>query len=98
VIRSARSGLGILALGVVAVTAQSTHAFLLIDRCLDAGGRYLSGPPRCALAGNVTRPLGALPSRTGEWMLALGPACLAGGLVYGMGRVLLRRGSRAGGR
>ena len=52
--RDQRVGLLLITLSVVAFTAHSTHGFLLVDACLDAGGRYLSGPPRCDFGGAAT--------------------------------------------
>ena len=94
--RNQRFGLLMIALTVVVFTAHSTNSFLVIDACLDAGGRYLSEPPRCDFGGTV-RKLGSLPRRGGAWLLALGPAALLGCLVYLTGRAALRRASRDAG-
>lgn len=93
--RQQRVGLLLIALSVVVFTAHSTHAFLLVDACLDAGGRYLSGPPRCDLDGATA--LGRVPQRSGSWLLALVPAGLAGCLVYLVGRAALGRAARDAG-
>lgn len=89
--RDHRVGLLLIALSVVAFTAHSTRGYLLVDACRDAGGRYLREPPRCEVGGAGARRLGTLPQRRGAWLLTLGPACLAGGAVYALGRAALRR-------
>jgi hypothetical protein len=95
--RNQRFGLLMIALTVVVFTAHSTQSFLLIDACLDAGGRYLSGPPRCDFGGGAARKLASLPRRSGAWLLALGPAAMLGYVVYVAGRAALRRASRDAG-
>ncbi|MGZ8378282.1 MAG: hypothetical protein ACXWZS_10485 [Gemmatirosa sp.] len=92
--RNQRFGLLLIALSVVAFTAHSTHAGLLIDACLDAGGRYLSAPPRCDLGGAAAGALSRVPQRDGAWLIALVPASLAGALVYLIGGAALRRVAR----
>ena len=91
--RNQRFGLLMIALTIFVFTAHSTNSYLVIDACLDAGGRYLSNPPRCALVSG-TRRLGTLPERRGAWLLAVGPAALLGCVVYATGRAALRRASR----
>ena len=95
--RDQRVGLLLITLSVVAFTAHSTHGFLLVDACLDAGGRYLSGPPRCDFGGPATEALDRVPQRRGAWLLALAPASLLGVLVYVIGRAALRRVSQDAG-
>ena len=94
--RDQRIGLLLIALTVVVFMAHSTHGFLLVDACLDAGGRYLSEPPRCDF-GATTERLDRVPQRAGAWLLALVPASLLGALVYAVGRFALRRVSRDAG-
>jgi hypothetical protein len=95
--RDQRFGLLLIALTVVVFMAHSAHAFLLIDACVDAGGRYLSGPPRCDLGGVTAQALDRVPQRGGAWLLALVPATLVGVLVYAIGRAALRRAARRAG-
>ena len=90
--RNQRFGLLMIALTVFVFTAHSTKSYLLIDACLDAGGRYLSGPPRCDFGGAV-RKLASLPERDGGWLLTFVPAGLAAYVVYVTGRAALRRAS-----
>lgn len=90
-----RYALAVLALGVVAVTAHSVHAFFLVDACVGAGGRYLTDPPRCDVGGEVVRALGGFPKRRGWWAYVLVPSALAGALVFMLGRAMLRRVARS---
>ncbi len=92
--RGRRGALLVLALGVAAVAAHSTRAYLLVDACRRAGGRYLADPPRCARAGAGVRPLADVPGRPGAWLLVLGPAGAAGALVYAVGALALRARAR----
>jgi hypothetical protein len=75
---------------VTAISAQSIHAFVLVDACQDAGGRYLGDPPRCEIAAGRFRRLRDLPRPSGWWLAVFGPALLAGGIAYGVGRVVVR--------
>jgi hypothetical protein len=93
--RAHRSALLVIAAIVTAISAQSIHAFFLVDACLDAGGRYLGDPPRCEVGEGRFRRLRELPRRPGWWIAVFGPALLAGGIAYGVGRVVVRQARRA---
>ncbi|MDF1506473.1 hypothetical protein [Roseisolibacter sp. H3M3-2] len=92
--RDARFGLAVIAVTVAVFTAHSTRGYLLVDACLDAGGRYVADPPRCEV-GATARPLGDLRQRRGALALAIVPAALLGGCVYLVGRAALGRTGRA---
>jgi hypothetical protein len=80
---------------VAVITARSVHLSGLIDACREAGGRYLTEPARCELAGGTARALTAVPRRPGWWLPSAASALGAGALAFGVGRALLTRTSRA---
>ncbi|GLC23519.1 hypothetical protein [Roseisolibacter agri] len=88
--RVRRSARLFIAVFVGAIAARSVHVSVLIDACLDAGGRYLTEPARCEIATGAARALTAMPRRSGWWLPVAGSGLAAGALAYGVGRVLLR--------
>lgn len=88
--RGRRSALLVITTAVAVITARSVHLSGLVDACRDAGGRYLTEPARCELAGGTARALTALPRRPGWWLPVAGSALAAGALAYGVGRALAR--------
>ena len=88
--RVRRSALLFIAVFVGAIAARSVHVSVLIDACLDAGGRYLREPTRCEVDGGRARALTAMPRRPGWWIPVAGSGLAAGALAYGVGRALVR--------
>ena len=93
--RGRRSALLVIAAFVGAVAARSVHVSVLIDACLDAGGRYLTDPARCDVAAGAARALTDMPQRPGWWVMVAASGLAAGALAFVVGRALLARTMRA---
>ena len=91
--RVRRSALLFIAAFVGAIAARSVHVSVLIDACLDAGGRYLRDPARCDVDAGRAQALSAMPRRSGWWVMVAASGLAAGGLAYGVGRTVLARTS-----